>query len=182
MSGSQPHSGLATIQRNFTPNVVKTEPTPAPTASQAQKKSKISAAMRAAISQGIASRGSEPPPPPVAGVKRPSSGVEAPTAKRHLPSTWNENQPRAAGSSSYTSSSNTSSRSAALSTTNGGGRKPAPVKQDIEDLVASAPRVVAANSTKNKGPAKIFLSAEQRYVLDLVEKGESVFYTGSAGA
>ncbi|KZV74502.1 hypothetical protein PENSPDRAFT_194211 [Peniophora sp. CONT] len=178
MSGSQPHSGLATIQRNFTPNVVKSEPTPTPTASQAQKKSKISAAMRAAISQGIASRGDNPPPPST-GMKRPSSGVEPP-AKRHLPSTWNENHPRASASS-YTSSSNTSSQAAALSTTNGTTRKAAPVKQDIGDIAAEAPRVVAANSTKNKGPAKIFLSAEQRYVLDLVEKGESVFYTGSAG-
>ena len=55
------------------------------------------------------------------------------------------------------------------------------MKQDIEDLITSAPRVVSANSTKNKGPATIFLSEEQRYVLSLVEKGESVFYTGSAG-
>lgn len=180
MSGSQSQSGLSTIQRNFTPNVVKSEPAPTPTASQVQKKSKISAAMRAAISQGIASRGSEPVPPPTAGLKRPGSGVEAPPAKRQLPSTWNDNHPRA-GSSSYHSSSNTSSQSATYPAANGVGRKAAPIKQDIEDLIVSAPRVVAANSTKNKGPAAIFLSAEQRAVLDLVEKGESVFYTGSAG-
>ncbi|VDB84874.1 unnamed protein product [Peniophora sp. CBMAI 1063] len=180
MSGSQPQSGLSAIQRNFTPNVVKSEPASQPTASQAQKKSKISAAMRAAISQGIASRGSEPPPPPAASLKRPSNGVEPP-AKRHLPSSWNENHPRASSSSSYNSSSNTSSRAAALSATNGAGRKPAPIRQEIDDLIQSTPRVVTASSTKNKAPAAIFLSEEQRYVLSLVEKGESVFYTGSAG-
>jgi ATP-dependent DNA helicase PIF1 len=35
--------------------------------------------------------------------------------------------------------------------------------------------------TAPKKPAKIFLSAEQRHILGLVMKGNSVFYTGSAG-
>lgn len=42
----------------------------------------------------------------------------------------------------------------------------------------------SGTATKSKGsglPGKIFLSAEQKHILNLVQKGQSVFYTGSAG-
>jgi hypothetical protein len=39
----------------------------------------------------------------------------------------------------------------------------------------------APTSSKTANVAKVFLSAEQTHILDLVQNGESVFYTGSAG-
>lgn len=47
--------------------------------------------------------------------------------------------------------------------------------------VRTKPVVAAASSAPHK-VAKVFLSAEQKAILKLVSEGNSVFYTGSAGA
>ncbi|KAI0078712.1 hypothetical protein K474DRAFT_1565970, partial [Panus rudis PR-1116 ss-1] len=71
--------------------------------------------------------------------------------RRHLPSSWNENA-APGGAALRTTKNNTASFS-------------------------SAPKAI---STPGK-PATVTLSKEQKHILELVQKGESVFYTGSAG-
>lgn len=66
---------------------------------------------------------------------------------------------------------------------------PGPAKRrksddDYYEPDAAVPNANQTTSISNppaKTPAKIFLSAEQRHILQLVTKGDSVFYTGSAG-
>ncbi|KAJ3989316.1 hypothetical protein F5890DRAFT_1401301 [Lentinula detonsa] len=92
--------------------------------------------------------------------KRPSDPAlfekdDAPSQKkkRHLPPSWSE-EPR---------------EKTALRPTS------AIMKHQIRDLS----RTSSSNATKR--PAGVFLSQEQSQILQLVEEGTSVFYTGSAG-
>ncbi|KIP03424.1 hypothetical protein PHLGIDRAFT_39109, partial [Phlebiopsis gigantea 11061_1 CR5-6] len=77
--------------------------------------------------------------------------------KRQMPSSWKDNRDVAVYSStralSASSSVNSSSR---------------------------AVKSVSSSGSSGK-PASIFLSQEQTHILNLVEKGDSLFYTGSAG-
>ncbi|THH32533.1 hypothetical protein EUX98_g1662 [Antrodiella citrinella] len=88
--------------------------------------------------------------------KRPPPSNEAPAAKRRqLPSSWTE---------SITPQASIQSRSTATF------QKPTKRAPSNERL--------APSSSKPKG---VFLSDEQTHILKLVEGGQSVFYTGSAG-
>ncbi|KAI0825694.1 hypothetical protein BC629DRAFT_15919 [Irpex lacteus] len=91
------------------------------------------------------------------GVKRPSASLEeSATKRRQLPSSWSRtpSQSRSTFSSSGATTTQTSS------------------------VVVPASSVSTSSTGK---VAPIFLSQEQTHILKLVEKGESLFYTGSAG-
>ena len=105
-----------------------------------------------------------------AGSKRSSDGLDssgAPKKKRVLPGSFSE-----APSSSATTSS--------VSSANG---KPSSKSGSsaVTSQVMSISRKSKAERKATDKPAPIFLSKEQQRVLQLVENGESLFYTGSAG-
>jgi hypothetical protein len=79
-----------------------------------------------------------------------------PTKKRQLPSSWEDD--------TLSSSSNFK------------------ISRTSSSVVKSAPLTVASSSSKPTSKlAGVFLSQEQTHILRLVEAGNSVFYTGSAG-
>ncbi|GBE86663.1 ATP-dependent DNA helicase PIF1 [Sparassis crispa] len=89
---------------------------------------------------------------PPGSLKRSAPSQDPPAKRRQLPPNWSEN------TESTTSRTFGSSR------------------------VANAPLVVsAASSGAVAKPAPVFLSQEQQHILKLVQDGQSVFYTGSAG-
>ncbi|OAX41516.1 hypothetical protein K503DRAFT_484995 [Rhizopogon vinicolor AM-OR11-026] len=94
------------------------------------------------------------------GSKRPlpSAPDPPPTKRRQLPSSWDDD--------SLSSSSNFKISRASSSSS----------------VVKPAPLTVASSSSKPTSKlAGVFLSQEQTHILRLVEAGNSVFYTGSAG-
>jgi hypothetical protein len=186
-SSSQPRSGLSSVQRNWSSSSVgssidpaidwpPTPPTSTPPSDArkaltgAEKRLK---AIQDALSGTSAPSGRLLTPStnsqqssqtrPMEGVangsKRPlpadSSTVTGgpPLKKRQLPNSWD--QP-AAGSSHAGASRASSSSSGAV-------------------------KVVRGTTAASK-PAAVFLSQEQSHILRLVEGGQSLFYTGSAGA
>lgn len=77
--------------------------------------------------------------------------------RRQLPNSWND---------TASSSSKSSSGGSSLSRTSS----------------ATTVRIIPSGSKAIVKPAAVFLSQEQTHILKLVQAGESVFYTGSAGA
>lgn len=101
-----------------------------------------------------------------AGHKRANTAQEEPAAKRRqLPSSW--------------------SMASALQTTQ--TKNPLVVNGKMASSSASANSssratiTVSSSSASSSKPAPVFLSQEQTHILKLVEGGESIFYTGSAG-
>ncbi|KAI0318381.1 hypothetical protein OF83DRAFT_31747 [Amylostereum chailletii] len=169
-------SGLSAIKRDFSSNtqVVKTEPAPA--AKPAMKKSMLSDAMRRAIEQGVASRGTASTSA-VLSQKRPSQSAPEPqpAKRRQLPDSWS--------SSSSSSAPRTLSRTSTLPSTSTYNATQSSSAGSFT-LSEQRPLVIPAVKNNNKSaskPASIFLSKEQRAILKLVEKGDNIFYTGSAG-
>lgn len=172
-------SGLATVKRDFeeppssSPEVVLDwEPTQRPTAPlrptqtsrvQSQPKSSTAgSAERLKAIQAALLGHSKPIPPPLQTKRASPSGVPdvAPLPKRarHLPPAWNDSL----SSSSLMPSSSTSRSEPSFKYK---GQDTGPAKTD----------------DKEKKLARIFLSQEQTAILKLVESGDSLFYTGSAG-
>lgn len=86
-----------------------------------------------------------------------ASSSQPPAKRRQLPSSWDER----ANSSSSKATSSGSSLSRASS--------------------AAVVKIVPGGNTAISKPASVFLSQEQTHILRLVQEGQSVFYTGSAG-
>ena len=96
-------------------------------------------------------------------LKRPSPGDGQPAAKkRKLPSTWANSSSQSSAVASYSS---TRTLSASLS---------------VNSASKTSISVTSTSKSSSKA-AGIFLSQEQTHILKLVEAGESLFYTGSAG-
>lgn len=160
-------SGLRSIKRDFSSNSIASTSQEPPENSQTQRRvfKRTTSGMdqrlkdiQAGLDE-LAAQKSIPTAPSSHGTstasKRPSSSEAEPAAKRrHLPSSWSEAKPEAT----------TQSRSSAstLKTLKG----------------VSRGKVKAAPGPK---PTGVFLSDEQTHILKLVESGQSVFYTGSAG-
>lgn len=101
-----------------------------------------------------------------AGQKRPAPtvlGSNTANKKRQLPSSWNEENM-------------TSQRSTQNSRTMSSSSNRNVESESVTTLTMSSSGKSAAK------PAPVFLSQEQTHILKLVENGESLFYTGSAGA
>lgn len=176
-------SGLGAVKRDFSSNMVKKELVPVVTAS---KRSSISDALRRAIEEGVASREADDKMRASqssasssatynSSSKRSfaSRGETAPPAKRRqLPDSWDTSTPSSSYVTSYATSTQSYSSTAAsppssLSSIATGKNQPLIVPTN------------AANASAN--PAEIFLSNEQRQILQLVNEGKNIFYTGSAG-
>jgi hypothetical protein len=101
-----------------------------------------------------------------AGVKRATTEDNIPPAKkRRLPSSWNDSETGNSASSGIASYSSTRALSSSASV----------------NSVSKTTISVTSTSKRAVKPASVFLSAEQSHILKLVERGDSLFYTGSAG-
>lgn len=165
--GQSALSGLRTIKRDWSEDRISWPATPSTTQSQkpkpgnalSQRMKDIQDALtgaqipgeRTEISTKQIANGSKRPLPP--------APDHPPAKKRQLPSSWDDTL---SSSSNFKMSRTSSSLS-----------------------VKSTPLTVASSSSKSSKPtsklAGVFLSQEQTHILRLVEAGNSIFYTGSAG-
>lgn len=90
-------------------------------------------------------------------LKRPASSQVPPAKRRQLPDSWNDEQSYPSGAKRRSFGTERSANS--------------------ESTVVPA-KVAAGAPTK---PGAVDLSAEQKHILQLVQDGQSLFYTGSAG-
>ncbi|KAI9064015.1 hypothetical protein FKP32DRAFT_1625671 [Trametes sanguinea] len=174
----QPMSGLRSVKRDFSSNslasasqgsaasesdTIPWDPTPPKKLSGIEQRLKdIQDALNAQISSSETTLSQSQ--------KRPSPSSHAPPAKRRqLPPSW-EAKPTPQAQNTKTAYSSTSSSSRAF----GAARQ---VNTNETLVIPSASKNAAASK-----PAPVFLSQEQTHILRLVESGQSLFYTGSAGA
>lgn len=174
-SGKQVMSGLRAVKRDFSSNsVASSSQSSGP--SEPSRQEKLTAQERRLKLIQDALNGVTAPPEkknPLSGANRSSNSVassatsslkrplasdsQAGPKKRQMPSSWKDNR-------DVTVYSSTRALSASSSVNN------------------LSKAVISASSSGSSGkPASIFLSQEQTHILNLVEKGESLFYTGSAG-
>lgn len=174
-------SGLGSIKRDFSSSDVApgssqeiywppTQPTKPVAQAPPPRKLTGSEARLKAIQDALSSMPSTMPPPPLASSstvnKRPNSdsALAQPLQKRarQLPPDWYDSLsgPSLTPSSSHSKASSQKSRE---------GNKPLSSSGSVQKPASKAKL------------AKIFLSAEQTEILKLVDGGDSVFYTGSAG-
>ena len=180
MSRPKPQSGLSTVRRDFS----STEIVPPPKSSQSihwspsppvappapLKKLSGSEARLKAIQEALAGYPASEPPLLVQSLtqnKRPSpTGTSAtgnpPKRARQLPPDWpsNDSLSKPSLSAKPLSSSARDPRKSAFNTPASSSGSGSSIKPKV---------------------ASVFLSQEQKTILKLVEEGESVFYTGSAG-
>lgn len=178
MSGkSLVKSGLGTVKRDFSSSSISNPPkssqeiywppTPPPTklSGQAQRLKDIQDALASCSTPLTDSKGQNKRPSP-------TGPADGPTEKRprQLPPGWGNDSlsaPTYGSDSSLrrpSSSRTTSSSSSFPSTT-----------------AASSTSSLASTKKANAKVASVFLSQEQTQILKLVQEGNSVFYTGSAG-
>ena len=165
-------SGLRSIKRDFSSNSIPSSSQDTTTSPQSSKRTfqrttsgmeqrlrDIQAALDEAASQK--SHATIPPvtqPTPQPSQKRPPPSTEQPAAKRRqLPSSWSENIGPQVSVQSRSSATFQKGPKSTSSSSRSSGKPP---------------------SSKSTG---VFLSDEQTHILKLVEEGQSVFYTGSAG-
>ncbi|KAI0766626.1 hypothetical protein BD413DRAFT_569147 [Trametes elegans] len=177
-SNKQPMSGLRTVTRNFSSSSL-------PLASQTS-----------ATSDSDAIAWDQTPPKKLSGLeqrlkdiqdalnsqvsssekvlsqsqKRPSTSQNPPAKRRQLPQSWDEKPERPAHVSRPAVRPTYPSASAS---------RPFGATQSVnarETLIVPTAKTGAAAR-----PAPVFLSQEQTHILRLVESGQSLFYTGSAG-
>ncbi|CDO73329.1 hypothetical protein BN946_scf185008.g92 [Trametes cinnabarina] len=177
-ASKQPMSGLRSVKRDFSssslasasqgsaasePDSIPWDPTPPRKLSGLEQRLKdIQDALNAQISSSETTLSQSQ--------KRPSPSSQAPPAKRRqLPSTW-QSKPEHAVQSSKPAYSSQASSSRAFGATR-------QVNTNETLVVPSASKSSAASK-----PAAVFLSQEQTHILRLVGAGQSLFYTGSAGA
>lgn len=187
-------SGLATIKRDFSSNTDKKEPES--NSSRTTGKRLDSSNLMKAIMEGCASRDATGGSTSMASAsllsqKRPAQTAVPPPAKRRtLPDSFQGSSYRSAPISTHTSSSAYSSqRSSALSSSSAANSSlPSSSQTSSGPSTGSSstkppPLVVSAAQSSKAAvkPATIFLSSEQKQILQLVKEGKSIFYTGSAG-
>ncbi|KII87390.1 hypothetical protein PLICRDRAFT_113165 [Plicaturopsis crispa FD-325 SS-3] len=171
-SSKQPQSGLKSLTRNWSEseppssqpiNWPPTPPKPSAPKKLSGAEQRLKDIQDALAGNDVPSEGARSGKPPSRGTaltstsafnkKRPSEATDdgAASKKRQLPSSWND---------------------------------PEPVKAARVTRPSASSSVTVASRPKVKGsgkPAAVFLSQEQTQILKLVQEGNSVFYTGSAG-
>jgi ATP-dependent DNA helicase PIF1 len=182
-SGRQPQSGIRTLGRDWSQPqssqpASSSQPIPwSPSPPRPKKPTSLSKEERLRIIQAALDNNPDPAPssksapapvakpPPLSTInnhKRPSPSHEheAPAQKkRALPSSWD---------------AIASSKSVPLKPTK-------PVKADLSVSGSMGSGSIDPSNRTAKKPAAIFLSKEQSRILQLVQEGNSIFYTGSAG-
>ena len=179
-SGKQVMSGLRTVKRDFSSNNATSDGQASKSNEQTRQDRALASAKRLKMIQdalnGESSTSEKKHPfsgrPATGGgessssasLKRTAGGDTAPPAKkRQLPSSWDDYHSNSRSIASY------SSTRALSSSTSANG-------------ISKTTISVTSTTTKSTaGPASVFLSEEQKHILKLVERGESLFYTGSAG-
>lgn len=179
--GQSALSGLRTIKRDWSQSSSQSEdriswPATQPTQSQSSKapKAEIPSQRMRDIQLALDALSGKQPPgerPEIStkqianGTKRslPPASNSQPAKKRQLPPSWNEDT--LSSSSNFTSSSNFKSSS----------------KFSLPAVKSTSLAVASSSSKPSSKLAGVFLSQEQTQILRLVENGNSVFYTGSAG-
>ena len=170
-SSKSSRSGLATFKRDFSDvnppapspeEPIPWEPTQRP-AAPSQKLTPAEIRLRAITAALQSLPSTSAPAPPLAASKvqnkRPSNDFEPPAKRpRQLPSSW---ESRSVGPKSKFPSSSSSS--------------------SMSQHVKGATTPTDALPPRSKKVPAVFLSQEQTYILKLVESGDSIFYTGSAG-
>lgn len=182
-------SGLATVKRDFSSNTDKKEPEPS--SSRTTGKRMDSSALMKAIMEGCASRDANGGSTSMASAsllsqKRPPQPVVPPPAKRRtLPDSFQSSSYRTATTSTKPpSSSYSSQRSSALSSSSAANSSQTSSGPSTSSSSSRGPPLVVSAAQSSKAavkPATIFLSSEQKQILQLVKDGKSIFYTGSAG-
>lgn len=181
-------SGLATVKRDFSSNTDKKEPEPS--SSRTTGKRMDSSALMKAIMEGCASRDANGGSTSMASAsllsqKRPPQTAVGPPAKRRtLPDSFQSSSYRTAPTSTKPpSSSYSSQRSSALSSSSAANSSQTSGPSTSSSSSRPPPLVVSAAQSSKAAvkPATIFLSSEQKQILQLVKDGKSIFYTGSAG-
>lgn len=170
-SGKQVMSGLRTVKRDFSSNSLPPNSQNAASGGSSRQQKLSTQEERLKLIQdalnGVATSGDNKSPfsssnaaasggssMSSASLKRPSpDDSHSGVKKRRMPSSWNDSNDIASYSNTRTLSVSTSINTASKTT-------------------------IPTTSAK---PASIFLSQEQTHILKLVENGESIFYTGSAG-
>lgn len=177
-SSKQPMSGLRSVKRDFSSNAIP--PSSSSTNAKSEDAKSLSAQDRRfkmiqealaghtpsdnifkapgnSLSEGISKN------------KRSSSSQEEPeTKRRRMPSAWKS----AAESSSATQATSSSGSQKSLSSVPSSSRA---------NIVSSSVVTPSSSSSSGNKVAAVFLSQEQTHILKLVESGQSLFYTGSAG-
>ena len=168
-SGKQVMSGLRTVKRDFSSNSV-TSGSQSSDRSEPSRQEKLTAQERRLKLIQDALNGVTAPlekKNPLSGANKPSTSSATASLKRPLPSDSQTGPKKRQMPSSWKDNRDVAStRSLSVSTPVSGSSK----------------AIISMPSSKSSGkPASIFLSQEQTHILGLVEKGESLFYTGSAG-
>jgi hypothetical protein len=169
----QPRSGLATVKRDFSSKQTMEPSSPSAPTATATKRSTLSASLRKAIQDGVASREAEK-----ASLTSTSSDISSqkrslpfdvapPAKKRQLPTSWGDLESRTA-ISPQTSSQSSVHPSSRFFMTN------APPTDTSSDDRPSELKLA-------KRPVKVTLSQEQKQIMELVMQQKNIFYTGSAG-
>lgn len=180
-------SGLATVKRDFSSNTDKKEPEPS--SSRTTGKRMDSSALMKAIMEGCASRDANGGSTSMASAsllsqKRPSQAAVPPAKRRTLPDSFHNSSYRTTTTSTKPpSSSYSSQRSSALSSSSAANSSQTSSGPSTNSSSRPPPLVVSAAQSSKAAvkPATIFLSSEQKQILQLVKDGKSIFYTGSAG-
>ncbi|KAJ8489347.1 hypothetical protein ONZ51_g2972 [Trametes cubensis] len=176
----QPMSGLRSVKRDFSSNSLRPasqssttsddpiawEPTPPKKLSGLEQRLKD---IQDALNSQISSSESTLSQSQSQSQKRPSTSQDPPAKRRQLPQSWDE-KPHALSQRSRAAAYGASSSSRAFGATR--------QVNTNETLVIPS----ATKSSATSKPAPVFLSQEQTHILRLVESGQSLFYTGSAGA
>lgn len=181
-------SGLATVKRDFSSNTDKKEPEPS--SSRTTGKRMDSSALMKAIMEGCASRDANGGSTSMASAsllsqKRPSQAAVPPAKRRTLPDSFQSSSYRTTTTSTKPpSSSYSSQRSSALSSSSAANSSQTSSGPSTSSSSSRPPPLVVSAAQSSKAavkPATIFLSSEQKQILQLVKDGKSIFYTGSAG-
>lgn len=175
-------SGLRTVKRDFSSNSITSSSQTTDSAESSRQQKLTASEMRLKLIQealnGTSTREEKRQPfsgrsrttasdTSSVGLKRPSPPDDQPgSKKRQLPSSWNTSFD--SQSASIASYSSTRALSASATVNNAS-------KTTITVASTTKPSATAA------GVSGVFLSQEQTHILKLVEAGESLFYTGSAG-
>ncbi|KAI0358092.1 hypothetical protein OH77DRAFT_1240998 [Trametes cingulata] len=179
----QPMSGLRSVKRDFSSSSIPSasqgsvssdadtipwDPTPPKKLSGLEQRLKdIQDALNAQISSSESTLSQSQSQ----SLKRASTSQNPAPKRRQLPPSWDTNNAKPTASQSSRSAYPSASSTRAFGTARQVNAKP-------QTLVIPA----AASSGAASKVAPVFLSQEQTHILRLVEAGQSLFYTGSAGA
>ena len=177
-SSKQPMSGLRSVKRDFSSNAISSSDSDTNAKSEDTKKLSAQDRRFKMIQEALA--GHTPSDnilrapgnsfsESVSKNKRPNpSQEELETKRRRLPSSWKP----AAGSSSVTQAASSSGSQKSFSSVPSSSRA---------NIASSSVVTPSSSSSSSNKVAAVFLSQEQTHILKLVESGQSLFYTGSAG-